>query len=224
VPNNYKRVPTVVEEKPLKTREEAIKGGYSVVDPTETAGNGTICMIGYDANSSEKLILTAAHVTEGADTVEYAGDELGRFHKDDEFTDTVSYTLTGDFNVDPLGTVSQLPNISGAWNFAGLADKVGQTDDGDSVSDGGTVGVEFYGRTSGYVTDTCNNTKRTGDVLYQADMKNNRTDDGDSGGPWVDGNGKLLGLHHGTSGYSGDFWSVATVGRPALDAVDVSLS
>lgn len=108
--------------------------------------------------------------------------------------------------------------------FKTLADKVGNTDDGDSVSDGETVDVKMFGAFSGQVSDFCNNTKRWNRVSHQADMAHHRTTDGDSGGPWVDHDGKLLGLHHGAGGSGGNSWSVAAVGRHALNGGLMTLS
>ncbi len=228
VPNNYKRVPTVVEEKPFETRGEAIEGGSSVDNPNNGSGiDGTVCLVGYDADGSGELILTADHVMEGSSKMQFSDETIAEFHERDESVDVTSYKTTSSINTDPTGTVSEIPNITGTWRFAGLADTVGQTDDGDSVSDGGTVGVELYGLTSGYVSDECNNTKRSGGIEYQADMKEHQTGRGDSGGPWVDSNGKLLGVHHGWNDPLFSFqdeWSIAAVGRPALDTVGVSLT
>jgi len=229
VPNNYNRVPTVVEERPVETVPEAIEGGSSIDNPnTDRQDDGTACLVGYDADGSGKLILTADHVMNGADNMNFSDDKIAEFHERDQSLDVTSYKLTSSINTDPLDTVgTKVETVSGAWRFAGLADKVGQTDDGDSVSDGGTVTVDIYGKTSGYLSDVCNNTKRTGKIEYQADMKDHKTAKGDSGGPWVDNNGKLLGVHHGHNAPApliGDKWSIAVVGRPALNAVGTALS
>lgn len=227
VPNNYSQVPTVVEEQPVETTPEAIEGGSSVDNPNKGGeANGTVCIVGYDADMDGELILTADHVMEG-DDMYFAGDKIAELHERDQSLDVTSYELTSSIDTDPLDTYSsKVEPVSGAWQFAGLADKVGQTDDGDTVSDGETVDVDMYGSTSQHVSDKCNNTKRSDQIEYQADMEHWRTDSGDSGGPWVDQNGKLLGVHHGSDSYflTGEKWSTATVGRPALDAVEVSLS
>lgn len=228
VPNNYNRVPTVVEEQPVETVPEAIEGGSSIDNPNTSGSksDGTVCLVGYDADGTGELILTADHVMNGADEMHFSDDKIAEFHERNQSLDVTSYKLTSSISTDPLDTVgTKVEAVSGAWQFAGLADKVGQTDDGDSVSDGGTVDVELYGRTSLYVSDKCNNTKRSGYIEYQADMADHKTDEGDSGAPWVDENGKLLGVHSGSrSDFFGDAWSIAAVGRPALDAVGVSLS
>jgi S1-C subfamily serine protease len=224
VPNNYKRVPTVVEEQSVELTKEAIRGGSAIGNPnTDRQTDGTVCLVGYDLDSDTELIVTADHVMNGAENMKFSGDTVGTLHIRNHLTDTTSYESTKNIDLDPRETAdSRIPNISGAWRFDGLADKVGNTDRGDSVSDGGTVDVEMFGAFSGYISDTCNNTKR-GSVFYQADMKRHSTQKGDSGGPWVDANGKLLGVHHGKEEYSGDSWSVASVGRHALNSADVKL-
>ena len=227
VPNNYNRVPTVVEEKPFETGEEAVEGGSGFYrESTKNQLDGTVCLVGYDADESGELILTADHTMEGDEEMKIFTDVVAEFHERDKSIDVTSYKVLSEVNTDILDTKgNNVPSISGAWRFAGLADKVGQTDDGDSVSDGGTVDVDLYGATSLHVSDKCNNTKRSGKIEYEADMKDHKTANGDSGSPWVDTNGKLLGVHHGYNDFPRlSKWSIAAVGRPALDAVGVSLS
>ncbi len=228
VPNNYNRVPTVVEEKPFETREELdFEGGSVIANPnTSKDTDGTVCLVGYDADGSGELVLTADHVMNGSAEMHDVNGKIGELHDRDQSLDVTSYKITSNIKTHPTGTFEDIPNITGAWRFAGLADKVGQTDDGDSVADGDTVPVELFGRSSSYVSDKCNNTKRSDQVEYQADMANHHTDQGDSGAPWVDRDGKLLGVHHGADeAFWGDKeWSTATVARPALNAVGVDLS
>lgn len=180
-------------------------------------------MVVYDDSSGDKVVLTAEHVTESGDDLLIQGGNAGTFQDADKSLDAVSYVLD-DPGYGTVGKVENIQNITGAWTFSGLADKVGQTDDGDDVGDGGTVSVDLYGDTSGHVSDVCNNTKRTGNVDYQADMKHDRTADGDSGAPWVDDNGKFLALHVGTEDYLTNVWSYGTVGQPVFDSLGVSLS
>jgi len=228
VPNTYNRMPVVVEERPRQSKPEALEGG-SAIDYDQTSYNGTAALVGYDGDGNQAIV-TADHVMEEAQTMYSGGDEVGTFSSRDVSIDVTAYTRSNNASTNVGGTKSSsVSEITGAWKFAGLADKVGQTDDGDSVSDGDTVSVDHYGATSGHISDKCNNTKRTGQIEYQADMVHHYTDGGDSGGPWVDDNGKLLGVHHGYD-YDSDLfggyteWSTAAVGRPALDAVGVSLS
>ena len=226
VPNNYNRVPTVVEEKPLKAKTEAIEGGTAVENKsTRRETDGTVCLVGYDAVDGEDLILTADHVMDGQDSIYFSDDKIGDLKVRDHTNDVTSYKLTGSIDRNPLETkIQDVPTVSGAWRFSGLADKVGNTDDGDSITDGETVDVKMFGAFSGQVSDFCNNTKRWNRVSHQADMAHHRTTDGDSGGPWVDQDGKLLGLHHGAGGYDDNFWSVAAVGRQALNGGLMTLS
>lgn len=227
IPNNYNGIPIKYKRKSVNLNKEEFEGGRSIDNPNK-AGNvdGTICLIAYKKYSDSQRIITADHVMEGANEMKFAGDTIGTFDTRDRSVDTTSYSVSSGVETDPLGTVdSRIPNISGVWRSAGLVDKVGNTDDGDSISDGETVDVKMFGALSGYVEDICNNTKRSfGQVSYQADMRDHKTTDGDSGGPWVDSNGKLLALHHGYASYNGNKWSVGVVGKPALDAVQVSLS
>jgi len=57
-------------------------------------------------------------------------------------------------------------------------------------------------------------------------MKTYETDKGDSGGPWVDSDGALLGIHHGHNNpgwFRDEKWNVAVVGEPALIAIGAYL-
>ena len=152
------------------------------------------------------------------------GNLLAQNQTFDAATDTSKYQIESGVSTDALGTIS-VPDVTGMWTFAGLADKVGQTDDGDSLSDGDTVSVQIYGAKSSRIDDTCNNTKRYGidrggrDLEYQADVVKSETRDGDSGGPWVDDNGKLLACHFGIASDWDDAWSVGSVGYESLDRV-----
>jgi hypothetical protein len=222
LPNQVQEVPVVHQRQPLESTPEALQGG-SPVDYDGSGGpNGTLTLACYDKGSNDRVAITADHVMNGESTMYSYGDPVADFRTRDNATDTTAYTIRGGESVDIRGTVN-IPNITGAWRFTGLADKVGNTDDGDTVADGGTVNVQLYGRTSGRVDDYCNNTKRTGKIDYQADMKRHRTTGGDSGGPWVDNNGKLLACHYG---YAADFdneWSIGSIGRPSLNTVGAKL-
>ncbi len=100
VPNNYKRVPTVVKEKPFETREEVIEGGTAVDNPNTLDGiDGTVCLVGYDTSGNE-LIVTADHVMEGADHIVFSGDEIADFYQRDQSLDV---TVVARRKPTPLG-------------------------------------------------------------------------------------------------------------------------
>lgn len=221
LPTTYRGVPISYEERTVTRTQQDISGGLKC-SPSDLPP-GTTTVVGYDTSSGNKVVLTAEHVTESSFDLYIGNGEEGTFRVSDATLDAVSYTLDNP-EFGSVGKVEDIQNITGAWTFSGLADTVGQTDDGDTVSDGETVAVDFYGQKSGALSDVCNNTKRTGKVDYQADMKDDKTQDGDSGGPWVDGNGKLLALHVGTTSDSFDRWSYGTVGQPVFDSLGVSLS
>lgn len=221
LPTTYRGVPITYEERTVTRTQQDISGGLEC--SASDLPPGTTTVVGYDTSSGNKVVLTAEHVTESSFDLYIGGGEEGTFRVSDATLDAVSYTLDNP-SFGTVGKVKGIQDITGAWTFAGLADTVGQTDDGDTVSDGGTVSVDFYGKESGALSDVCNNTKRTGKVDYQADMKEAKTQDGDSGGPWVDDNGKFLALHVGTTSDWFDTWSYGTVGQPVFDTLGVSLS
>jgi hypothetical protein len=148
-------------------------------------------LVCFDRTDESLVALVADHVLDGASPLYYDGFAAADLAYRDQQTDTASYKLRDSTYAGARETIS-VPNINGVWTFAGLADKVGQTDGGDSISDGDTVAVQIYGQQSGRVDDACNNTKRSDAIDYQADMAHHRTQQGDSGGPWVDNSGNLL--------------------------------
>jgi hypothetical protein len=222
LPTTYRDVPISRKEKALSQQPQDYSGGLECNAPNEETGTTTVVV--YDNSSGDKVILTAEHVTNSDQDLYIGGGKAGSHRSTDQSVDAVSYALD-DPSFGTVGKVKDIQNITGAWTFSGLADTVGQTDDGDSVGDGGTVGVDLYGDKSGHVSDVCNNTKRTGNVDYQADMKHARTKKGDSGAPWVDDSGKFLALHSGVEDYyKTTYWSYGAVGQPVFDSLGVSLS
>lgn len=221
LPTAYRGVPISYEEREVTRGKQDISGGLECSDSEALPGTTTV--VGYDTSSGNKVVLTAEHVTDSSFDLFIDGGKEGTFRTSDATVDAVSYTMDNPEFGD-VGKVKGIQNITGAWTFSGLADTVGQTDDGDTVSDGGTVAVDIYGQTSGELSDVCNNTKRTGTLDYQADMKDFKTQDGDSGGPWVDDDGKLLALHSGWAEYDNNKWSIGAVGQPVFDSLGVSLS
>ena len=221
LPTTYRDAPISRKEKALSQQPQDYSGGLQCQAPNKNPGTTTVVV--YDDNFGDKVVLTAEHVTDSNEDLKINGGYAGSHRATDLSLDAVSYVLT-DPGYETVGKVKDIQNITGAWTFSGLADTVGQTDDGDSVEDGGTVDVDLFGDESGHVSDVCNNTKRTGNVDYQADMKHARTNDGDSGAPWVDDSGKFLALHSGVENYFDTYWSYGAVGQPVFDALGVSLS
>lgn len=198
LPDAISGVPVTHEVEDSTAHADAFEGGDQV--ERSDGGYGTATMVATDSSSRDDVILTADHVMEGESTMyDSGGDSIGNFNARDQDHDITSYTADSGLYTDPGGTVQSIPDISGAWFFSGLTDAVGTTDDGGSVSDGGTVSVKMYGNgTGGVVENECNNTKRYGNhVDHQADMANRNATGGDSGGPWVDSNGKFLAMHSG---------------------------
>lgn len=221
LPDDIDDVPVVYTKKPRETEFEDLEGGSSI---SSANGGGTATLVCYDQVTNDRVVITADHVPEGASTLYYDGDPVADIAYRDSGTDTTSYKIRSGVNVDVRGTI-YIPDISGAWTFAGLSDQVGQTDDGDDLDDGDPVPVELWGSTSGFVSDRCNNTKRDDRIEYQADMETHSTADGDSGGPWVDSDGNLLASHVGYDydPWRGTEWSVGSVGAESLSRVNAKL-
>lgn len=207
-PNTYKQMPVVFRRKSSDHVPNSVQGGvgFETDSPKDDSGPaGTVTLIAYDESTGDEVLVATDHTTAGEEQVDDTSCTLiAENNKFDYATDTSRFVVVNGADVAPLRTIN-VPDISGAWRFAGLADTVGQTDDGDSLSDGGTVAVETYGAASGRLENTRNNTKRYGtdrefgELEYQADMVKSKATVGDSGAPWVDANGKLLAQHFGES-------------------------
>jgi hypothetical protein len=221
LPSTYSGVPVSFAEREIDRTPQDTEGGQACSASDTTPGTTTV--VAYDDGTGDKVVITAEHVTDSAYEILVEGSNAGSLKVSDASQDVVSYTLY-EPNFATVGDVEQIQNITGAWTFSGLADKVGQSDDGDSIGDGDTVSVDFYGQKSGQLSDECNNTQRNAKVDYQARMKGGKTKDGDSGGPWVDSNGKLLAVHSGLESSYFNSWSYGNVGQPTFDTLGVSLS
>ncbi|WP_135826387.1 twin-arginine translocation signal domain-containing protein [Halorussus ruber] len=214
LPNRFKQMPIEYEEQPREKRPQSLEGGVNIGVEGSDA-EGTVTVVAYDADTSENVVITADHVTEGASQITYVGDSAADLAHRDTATDTTSYTVHSDTESDPLATVNGIPDVTGAWHFAGLSDAVSSD----------TVPVQLFGLGSGEVHDECTSTTRSSQVEYQADMSSHSTVDGDSGGPWVDDDGKLLACHFGYDiSLTLNKWSVGSVGRESLDAVNAMLA
>lgn len=214
LPNRFKKMPIEYEERPREKHPQDLVGGIDIgVEGSDSMGTATV--VAYDLETAEEVVITADHITDGASQITHVGDPVADFAHRDTATDTTSYTLHSDTSAEPLATITSIPDVTGTWRFAGLSDQVSSE----------AVPVQLFGLGSGEVSDECNDTTRDAEVEYQADMASHSTTDGDSGGPWVDDDGKLLACHFGwDSNMVGVQWSVGSVGRESLDAVNAVLA
>lgn len=173
--------------------------------PHGYAGTGTLGFVCWDTDGSapSQCLITAAHIvthddgtpakylTHSGQTGDDAGQTvtIGTYATHSPFgdrgMDIAKYRLQADeVTGDPLATQSDdQPDITGSWDFMGLTDATA----GDN-----TVPVTFAGRSTCYATADCTHTSKTGSVTHQAVITPCVVTGGDSGGPFVDPDGKLV--------------------------------
>ena len=189
----------------------------------DTHSTGTIGLIGYnsDPNDSYECIVTSYHIVEGSTNNEMYqpafGDVAGNQRQDDFDMDTTKYEA--EFSAD-VGATEE-PNqedITGTWDFAGLTDATDGTDG---------VDAEFAGKETCSESAECIGTTRDNIVKYQANYKDEHGVSGDSGGPYVDQDGKLVSLHYGDKTVDtpeGEkTYSIGPVGTETIQRLDVTL-
>lgn len=220
LPNRMRGVPVTHDERRLDPRPgrvcdefslnffDPLRGNVEVNarGPRGYAGSGTLGFVCWnaDAGTPSQCLITAWHVVAHDDgtPAEYLthggqiADGEGRAvtvgtyatHSSlgDRGMDVAKYWLkTDEVTGDPLATQSdEQPDITGTWDFAGLTDAT----TGDDA-----VPVTFAGQSTCYATARCTRTSKTELVEQQAVVTPNVVTDGDSGGPFVDPDGKLVG-------------------------------
>lgn len=249
LPNRVRRVPVTHDERrpdpePGRVCEtlsrnffDPIRGNVEVIarDDRGYAGTGTLGFVCWDADVAvpSQCLVTASHVVtheDGtpAERLEHAGrveDGEGRTatvgtyaaHSPlgDHGMDVAKYRLNDDVVTgDSLATQSdEQPDITGSWDFAGLTDATA----GDDV-----VPVTFAGRSTCHATARCTRTSKTELVEHRAVIAPSVVTDGDSGGPFVDPDGKLVctfSLYCDSCEYCS-----GPVGTELLDSVGAQLS
>lgn len=185
---------------------------------------GTIGVIGYNADPDDayESIVTAHHVVEDRinDKMYHPafGDVDGRQVLDDPAMDATKYSA--EVSAEVGATVeSQQPDISGTWDFAGLTDATDGT---------GGVFATLAGKETCSESAEAISTTRDSIVKYQANYKDEHGVGGDSGGPYVDGDGKLVSLHFGDvtvdTPEGQKTYSIGPVGTETLNRLNVTLT
>lgn len=225
----YRPTPSRVCRERALTFFEPVVGGietYGKLDG-ERLFDGTIGPVCWDADGSICL-LTAAHVAsedgEFADALYQDGrDDDGEYREEriathaahstprDGGVDVAKYRVVDDVPAVPLASAGHdQPDVTGSWDFAGLA---------DATADG-TVPVSFAGRSTCFGEGACVATFRSDLVDYGARIEPQVATAGDSGGAFLDDRGRLVALftHRMPGRNSGP------VGEVALERVEARLS
>jgi hypothetical protein len=232
LPDAIQNVPVTLTERPADddgdycssrhTQYSDVRGGVSVGPYSNQTNYGTLSLVCYD--DSGRVLITADHVMDGESTMyqpenttRNVGSYAARSFKE-QGQDTTKYTVDYGVTTSPLETIrSDVPDVTGSWDFFGLA---------DVVNNGNSVHVQFSGANHCRAENTCvEATKYGARAKYQANMDDRNAGGGDSGASWVDDDGKLLAIH---SGYIDPWFSskydAGAVGKQSLDAVNARLS
>lgn len=190
---------------------------------------GTIAVVGWNDDSADPYnsALTVYHVIENRSNKWMSQPAAGcsgnrdiaeyRDHSPDSTNgvDAAKYELY-EAN-DPNNTAdSAQASITGSWTYNGLTD----------ATTPGTVSCTLAARgVCGGDSAECYTTETPGVLEYTAYYKNEHGSGGDSGGPYVDSDGKLVSLHSGDvdKDGDGDYESYGGVGRKVLNQVNMIL-
>jgi hypothetical protein len=211
VPIQYERADTEKREKCREgTHYDTIEGGIEVgVKDSRWLRNesrGTCSFVAWNANPDNpfKCAVTAAHIVENrADGDLYQprpsdsnSRVIGSFYElsPSDVMDGAKYDLSESSN--PLETVdSQQEDITGYWTFEGITDQTSQ---------GYTIPCTFSGASTCSQYYEADHASKSMLLDYQVNFDRAVTQSGDSGGPFVDGDGKLLSILTGEMEYDKD--------------------
>ena len=130
--------------------------------------------------------------------------------------DVASFNLRSGVDGSPRVTHrNDVPDITGTWNYYGLANE---------TNPGTVFDCKLTGARTCLIRDNCIDAVKIHQTSYLALMEHHLTDGGDSGAPWVDPNGKLLAIHRGAVETNNGYKSAGGIGRHALNNVEMSLS
>lgn len=165
-------------------------------------GGGTLGLVAWNADPTDpyECFVTAHHVAadskgKTAPLLQHSGlqDDTGRIETvgryeghtplGDHGLDGVKYRATGAVTPDPLETASdEQGRVSGTWDFAGLTDATADS----------SIPVDFAGSATCYAEANCVGTERNDLLDYQATISPQVVTNGDSGGPFLDEDDKLV--------------------------------
>jgi hypothetical protein len=193
-----------------------IRGNVQITNGTY---GGTLGLVAWNSDSSNpyKVLITADHTMEASSEMYHPknGRKIGNYQKRDQAMDTTRYILDSDDDGNPRETVEPSQNdISGTWTHDGLTDAVNYYD---------YIECSFAGAETCYCTTRCNSTSKNEGVIYEADMREVVTEAGDSGGPFVDSDGKLVCTLYGCQESGGVYWDRGPTGDELLYSVDAQL-
>lgn len=203
----------------------------------EVTPNGTLGLVAWNADPRDpyECFVTANHVVSllsdgttaeylfqsGMDGDEPRSEDIGRLREasplGSDGMDAAKYEVLPSVAAAPLANAGErLPDVSGSWDFAGLADATSGPED--------SVAVDFSGRSTCWAESRCTGTRRDHFVRHEAVVKPAVADAGDSGGPFLDDDGKLVCTVSTGPACQGVDHHYGPVGTPLLASLGVALS
>lgn len=223
--SHVENIPVVTTETSYESRADSCNERSFSTDTLEGGlevggdGYGTLTIGCFRKSDGSPLVVASDHVMDGDDKMYQpeGGQEVAELHERSKFDsgeDVTSYTVNSGISVDHRA-VFALPDLTGVWTFSGLTDQ---------TENSGSVPCTLSGVNSCTVDNSAEATTYFGTrVLHEVEMAERNAGDGDSGGPWVDDDNKLVAVHSGTIAGTNDKWDIASAGDEALDAVDATL-
>lgn len=170
----------------------------------EVTRDGTLGLVAWndDPAHAYECFVTAHHVValDGGDPAAFLfqsglhegeprSENVGRLQRASPLgtrgVDGAKYEVLDAVAADPLASAAEeQPAVSGSWDFAGLADA--------TAAPGGSVPVSLAGRSTCWAESRCTHTERHRVVEHGAVVDPAVGDAGDSGGPCLDDDGKLV--------------------------------
>jgi len=191
---------------------DELPGGISIHRDPDTTRFGTLTTGTFGSNG-EALLLGCDYIMEENNSMYQPasdGSKVGEHHFSSPKEDMTAYETVDPSDVDYRG-VESLSDLNGTWDFHGLADE---------LYNNGPVSCSLSGVNSCTTSNKAVETRSGGYLSYhQVEMDERNAGGGDSGGPWVDDDNKLVAVHNAE--YNGT--DVGTAGKQALDSVNAQL-
>ncbi|WP_247005055.1 hypothetical protein [Halosolutus gelatinilyticus] len=231
--NEPERLPVEINQENIKSEGDAcgyrgddrttLEGGLGISTiPSTTSGTLGLVCYGDGTDTDDTVLITADHVMEGNSSMyQVDSNPVGSFSSRDQSEDITSYEFNSDSGTSPDhgGVVGAAPDVTGVWTWDGILE--------NTIRD--TIDCTLSGKNSCTEDNRVIGAAAGGErAEHQVNMDSRNAQGGDSGGPWVDDDGKLVAFHSGrvyieVGGYIIDEWDAGVAGDEALDAVNAQL-
>lgn len=198
-----------------------LKGGIQI--GADQGGWGSLCLVAWDSSGNYKKAITAYHVMDES-TDDYLYQPAHSCSNDEIAADYATYDDADDIwagSIDGWGvsgtvgqTVDAIPDVTGYWTYAGISDYTTTNSIYCFMA-----GAESWKR-EGYA-----NSVSSGPLVeHEVDYGDENAEQGDSGSPYVDQDGKLVSMYNGCNCAAGDKWDCGTAGDYVLSKANAKLT